>query len=192
MAEATQSEPDRLRVRLSEGESIELDGGTVRLDEQEPEPALVLRLVPWRALALARVLEEWSAVSRAFSRDGRPGPHEVELSRALVAAAAAMSDAEPVPRMPRGGRSVPSRRRLAALAALGDREGRLSALQRLALVDAASWWLSEEHGGEELAYALLDAACSSSATTEHVYLTLIAASPAEPPPPTDHSEDLSS
>jgi hypothetical protein len=46
-------------------------------------------------------------------------------------------------------------------------------VQRLALVDAAAWWLSEPNGGEELAYALLTASCSAQVTTEHVYLALI-------------------
>ncbi len=46
-------------------------------------------------------------------------------------------------------------------------------MQRLAVVDAAAWWLSEPNGGEELAYALLAASCVAEITTEHVYLALI-------------------
>lgn len=46
-------------------------------------------------------------------------------------------------------------------------------MQRLTLVDAAAWWLSEPNGGEELVYALLAASCAAEATTEHVYLALI-------------------
>jgi hypothetical protein len=61
---------------------------------------------------------------------------------------------------------------LIAVAVLGEREACLSAVQRLALVDAA-WWLSEPNGGEELAYALLAATCSEAVTTEHAYLALI-------------------
>ncbi len=45
-------------------------------------------------------------------------------------------------------------------------------VQRLALVDAAAWWLSEPNG-DELAYALLAASCSEAVTTEHAYLVLI-------------------
>jgi hypothetical protein len=56
---------------------------------------------------------------------------------------------------PRGARRIPNRQRLAAVAVLGEHEAHLSAVQRLALVDAAAWWLSEPNGGEELAYALL-------------------------------------
>ncbi|HXT42931.1 MAG TPA: hypothetical protein VN748_02285 [Pseudonocardiaceae bacterium] len=56
---------------------------------------------------------------------------------------------------------------------LGEREAHLSAIQRLALVDAAAWWLSESNGGEEFAYAPLGASCAAEITTEHVYLALI-------------------
>lgn len=190
MADPTQSEPNRLRLLLSEGDSIELDGGTLQLDAGDPLATLVLRLVPWRARTLAHVLEEWSVVSRLFSRDGRPGPDELELSRMLAAAAVALGDTEQVLRTSRGARSVPSTHRLAAVAALGERESQLSALQRLAVVDAAAWWLSEEHGGEELAYALLAAACSQATTAEHVYLALI--TPLSTSSPDDHSEGLPS
>jgi hypothetical protein len=68
---------------------------------------------------------------------------------------------------------------LAAVAVLGEREAHLSAVQRLALVDAVAWWLSEPNGGEELAYALLAATYSVEITMEHVYLALITP-PAEP------------
>jgi len=57
--------------------------------------------------------------------------------------------------------------------ALGEREAHLSAVQLLALVDAAAWWLSEPNGGEEFAYTLLDASCAAEVTTEHIYLALI-------------------
>ncbi|MBV9144204.1 MAG: hypothetical protein JO115_25340 [Pseudonocardiales bacterium] len=62
---------------------------------------------------------------------------------------------------------------MAAVTVLGERETQLSAVQRLALVDAAAWWLSEPNGGEELAYALLAATCSTEVNTEHTYLALI-------------------
>jgi hypothetical protein len=64
---------------------------------------------------------------------------------------------------------------LAAVAVLGEREAHLSAVQRLALVDAAAWWMSEPNAGEKLAYALLAASCAAEITTEHVYLILITA-----------------
>jgi hypothetical protein len=86
---------------------------------------------------------------------------------------------------------------LAAVAELTAREQDLTAVQRLAVVDAAAWWLSEPAGGEELAHALLGAACTRSVTTEHVYLALITppTDTAGAMPPTkagDHTEGSSS
>ena len=105
----------------------------------------------------------------------RPHLDELDLAWTLeLAAAAALGDGnEPVLRLPRDSRIIPNRQRLAAVAVLGEREAHLSAIQRLALVDAAAWWLSEPNGGEELAYALLTATCLAEVTTEHVYLALI-------------------
>jgi hypothetical protein len=59
---------------------------------------------------------------------------------------------------------------------LGEREPQLSAVQRLALIDAPAWWLSEPNGGEEFAYALLSASCAAEVITEHVYLAMVASS----------------
>jgi hypothetical protein len=187
MSDPTQSEPAVVRVALDHGETVELDGGTIRLGREEA-PSVLLRLLPWRARSLAHVLDEWSAVSRVFTRDARPSLDELELSRVLDAAADALDDAEPSRLTSAGKRKVPSAQRLAAVAVLAERERSMSALQRLALVDAAAWWLSEQRGGEE-AYALLDAACSQSTTAESAYLALIA-----PPLPRlgDQSEGLPS
>jgi hypothetical protein len=82
-------------------------------------------------------------------------------------------DAEPLLRFPRGDYTVPSQQRLAAVAVLGERDARLSAVQRLALVDAAAWWLTDPASGQELAHALIDGACADRVTAEHVYLPLI-------------------
>ena len=113
-------------------------------------------------------------MSRIFQHPTRPHPDELTLSRMLELAAAALDDhGEPMMRSPRGSRVIPNRQRLAAVVVLGKREAQLSAIQRLALVDAAAWWLSEPNGGEELAYALLAAGCSGAVTTEHAYLALI-------------------
>jgi hypothetical protein len=73
----------------------------------------------------------------------------------------------------RGSRVMSPRQRLAAVTILGEREAHLSAVQRLAVVDAAAWWLSKANGGEEFAHALLAATCAAEVTTEHVYLALI-------------------
>jgi hypothetical protein len=188
MAEATQFDPDRIRVALDHGEVVEFDVGTLVLDGEE-SPSVVLRLAPWRARSMARVLEEWSAVSRVYNRVTRPSLDELDLSRTLELAAAALGDGdEPLLRFPRGTRTIPSEQRLAAVAVLGEREERLSAVQRLALVDAAAWWLSDPSGGQELAHALLAASCSAEVTTEHVYLALITPSDE----PGDQPEGISS
>ncbi|MGH8601910.1 MAG: hypothetical protein ACREXR_03765 [Gammaproteobacteria bacterium] len=160
-------------MAVDHGEVVELDGGTLVLDGEE-SPSVVLRLTPWRARSVARVLQEWSSVSQIFHHPARPHLDELDLSRALELAAAALGDNdEPIMRSPRGSRVIPNRQRLAAVTVLGEREPQLSAVQRLALVDAAAWWLSEPSGGEELAYALLAATCSAEVTTEHTYLALI-------------------
>ena len=173
MPDPTQFDLDPIRVALDHGEEVELDGGTLILDGEE-SPSVVLRLAPWRARSVARVLAEWSSVSQIFHHPTRPHLDESELSRTLELAAAALGNHdEPIMRSPRGSRVIPSRQRLAAVAVLGEREEQLSAVQRLALVDAAAWWLSEPNGGEELAYALLAAGCSGALTTEHAYLALI-------------------
>jgi hypothetical protein len=173
MPDPTQFNPDPIRVALDHGEVVELDGGTLVLDGEE-SPSVVLRLAPWRARSVARVLQEWSSVSRIFNCSTRPPLDELDLSRTLDLAAAALGDGdEAILRSSRGSRVIPNRQRLAAVAVLGEREAQLSAVQRLALVDAAAWWLSEPNGGEELAYALLAATCSTEVSTEHVYLALI-------------------
>jgi hypothetical protein len=182
-----QSDPDRLRLALDNGEEVELDGGTLVLGDEE-SPSVLLRLTPWRARSVARVLEEWSAVSRVFHRASRPVLSELELSRTLDLAASVFGEPEPTMPMQGGGQIVPSRQRLDAVAVLAERESRLSALQRLALVDAAASWLSEPNGGEQLAHALLGAACTTKITAEHAYLALI--TPSENPE--DHSEGLPS
>jgi hypothetical protein len=170
MPDPTQFDPNRVRVVLDHGEVVELDGGTLVLDGEE-SPSVLLRLTPWRARSVARVLQEWSSVSRIFHHSTRPHLDELDLSRTLELAAAALGGGdEPTPR---GARLIPNRQRLAAVAVLGERETQLSAVQRLALVDAAAWWLTEPNGGEEFAYALLAASCATEVTTEHVYLTLI-------------------
>jgi hypothetical protein len=173
MREATQFDPERVRLVLDQGEVVELDGGTLVLDGEE-SASVVLRLAPWRARAVARVLEEWWAVSEVFGRPTRALVDELSLSRMLVLAASMVGDREdPGVRVPRGVRAVPSRQRLAAVAVLAERESRLSAVQRIAVVDAAAWWLSDPAGGTDLARELLAAACAEEVTTQQAYLALI-------------------
>jgi hypothetical protein len=117
MPDPRQFDPERIRVVLDHGEVVELDGGTLVLDAQE-SPSVVLRLAPWRARSVARVLQEWTSVSRIFRHTTRPSLNELELSRTLELAAAALSgDAEePLLPSPRGPRIIPNRQRLAAVA----------------------------------------------------------------------------
>ena len=127
MPDPTQFDPDPIRVALDHGEVVELDGGTLVLDGEE-SPSVVLRLAPWRARSVARVLQEWSSVSRIFHHPTRPHLGEMDLSRTLELAAAALGDQdEPIMRSPRGSRVIPNRQRLAAVAVLREREAQLSA-----------------------------------------------------------------
>jgi hypothetical protein len=173
MPDPMQLDPDRLRVALDHGEVVELDGGTLVLDGQE-SPSVVLRLAPWRARSVARVLQEWTSVSRIFHHSTRLHLEDwichgrwswplqcsvAVMSRSCGPLAAHVSS-------PTGNAWPPWQ-------SWGEREAHLSAVQRLALVDAAAWWLSEPNGGEEFAYALLAASCTAEVTTEHVYLALI-------------------
>src|SRR5438309_262475 len=119
MPDPMQLDPDHLRVVLDHGEVVELDGGTLVLNGQE-SPSVVLRLAPWRARSVARVLQEWSSVSRIFHHSTRSYLDELELSRTLELAAAAFGGGEaPIVRSPRGSRVIPHRQRLAAVAILG-------------------------------------------------------------------------
>jgi hypothetical protein len=184
MDEATHPVPEQFRLALANGETIELDGGVLRLDGEEASASVVLRLAPWRAQSLSYVLQEWSVVSRLFSPEPRRSLDELELSRMLVIAAAAAEGSTPELRAPRGGQMVPARQRVAALEVLAEREQQMPVLSRVAVVDAAAWWLSDDNGGQDLAYALLGAACSGEVSAEHAYLALIS--------PDDQSEGLPS
>jgi hypothetical protein len=130
MPDPTQFDPDQVRVVLNHGEVVELDGGTLVVHDEE-SPSVVLRLAPWRARSVARVLQEWSTVSRIFHHSTRPHMDELDLSRTLALAAAVLGDGdEPTLRSPRGSRVIPNRQRLAAVAVLCKREEHLSAVQR--------------------------------------------------------------
>jgi len=123
MPDPRQFDPDRLQVVLDHGEVVKLDGGTLVVDGRE-SPSVVLRLAPWRARSIARVLQEWTSVSRIFHHTTRPPLDELELSRVLELAAAAFGsdDDDTIVRSSRGSRAIPNRQRLAAVAVLGERE----------------------------------------------------------------------
>ncbi|MGH8918422.1 MAG: hypothetical protein ACRD0H_08805, partial [Actinomycetes bacterium] len=88
------------------GEVVELDGGTLVLDGQE-SPSVVLRLAPWRARSVARVLQEWPSVSRIFHHPTRPHLDELDLSRTLELAAALGDGEQPTLHSSRGSRVIP-------------------------------------------------------------------------------------
>src|ERR687893_2805085 len=104
MPDPTQFDPDPIRVALDHGEVVELEGGTLVLGGEE-SPSVVLRLAPWRARSVARVLQEWSSVSRIFHQASRPHLDERELSLTLELAAAALGDLDRAAHtVPRGSR----------------------------------------------------------------------------------------
>ena len=82
MAEATQFNPDWIRLTPDNGEEVKLDGGRLVLGDEEAL-SVVLRSTPRRARSVARLLEEWSAVSRVFHRAQRPILNELKLARAV-------------------------------------------------------------------------------------------------------------
>ena len=93
----------------------------------------------------------WEPVERAYSDLTRRSPFQ-RANRAVLfpecraparTLACPAGGPDPTVRSPRGSRVIPHRQRLAAVAILGEHEAHLSAVQRLALVDAAAWWFSE-------------------------------------------------
>jgi hypothetical protein len=71
---------------------------------------------------VARVLQEWTSVSRIFHHPTRPHLDELQLSRTLELAAAALGGGEePIVRSLSGSRAIPNRRRLAAVVFLRSR-----------------------------------------------------------------------
>ena len=146
MPDPTQFNPEHVRVALDHGDVLELDGATLSVDNEQT-PTLLLRLTVGRAWSMARILAEWSAVAQTFTRTARPYLDELDLSRTLELAAAVLDNSdETTLHSPRGAREVSQRQRLAAVALLGSRETHLSAVQRIALVDAAAWWLTTPTG----------------------------------------------
>jgi hypothetical protein len=175
MANPTDVPFDRFRVELDGGEVIEADGGTATSASGESVPALVLRMPTARAHALAHLLDDWSRAFRLSPGKATAGADRL-LAEALEAAAAAVGEPGALRCASRMFGGVTAPQRLAAVGVLAEREARLSALQRFAVVDAAARWMDEE-AGDELAYALLGAVCSTDATTNHAYLALLAAPP---------------
>jgi len=151
----------RFRVELDGGEVVESVGRSV-----------VLTMPPTRAHRLAQLLDESVPAVRSLLGLAAAAADRA-LARVLEDGAAALGDPHATHRPSRMSGSVSAARRLAAVELLGD-EDALSAVGRVAAVDAAARWLEEDAGGE-LAHALLTAVCSVEATANRAYLALLGA-----------------
>jgi hypothetical protein len=152
------------RLDLGGGTSVEADGTTVEL-AGGPVPVLLVRLPLDRAHRLAHSLV------------GQPAPDFVPtdrtLARGLEAVAAAAGDLGALRcAAAELGVVVGQPQRVAAVAVLRDRDPALTAVQRIAVIDAAARWM-EEDAGDELALALLTAACSSPVVANLAYVELL-------------------
>lgn len=163
MTDPTEPALRPFRVVLDGGEVIESAGA----DRAAPE--LVLRLPVSRAHSLAHLLDDWFGALGPVSSFGSGG---LVLSRTLEAGAAALGDLGALSCAAREFTGVTAPQRLAAVTVLAERESRLSAVQRVAVVDAAARWLAEQ-SGDEFAYALLAAVCGTDVTTSQVYTALL-------------------
>ncbi len=173
MSDTTGPSGTRFRAELDDGEVIEADGSTV-LDRRsgEQRPAILIRMPAQRAHQLADALDAWSRVVSVFDTRMPAVASELPLARVLDAGAAALGEPAALRAADRVSEGVTAPQRLAAAEVLSQREERLSAVQRVAVVDAAAWWLGEE-AGDQLAWALLEAVCSASTTTGQVYVALL-------------------
>jgi hypothetical protein len=171
MANPTDDGP--FRAELDDGQIIEADGSTIRDPASGTQvPALLLRMSPARAHVLAHVLDDWSRAALIYATLRSSEVTERALAWTLEAGAAATGDPEAGRCALRVARSPTAAQRLAAASVLQQRERRISAVQRIAVVDAAARWMAED-AGEELAQALLQAACTEPTTANFAYLALI-------------------
>ena len=173
MANPTDPRAERFRAQLDDGQIVETDGSTVTDPVSGADvPAVLLRMSPARARALAGVLEDWCRVALVFATLRSSEAAERVLAWTLAAGAAAVGAPGTGVRDPRAPATPSVSQRLAAVTVLSEREQRMSPVQRIAVVDAAARWLAEDTG-DELARALLGAACSEAATANFAYLALI-------------------
>ena len=171
MANPTDDGP--FRAELDDGQIIEADGSTIRDPASGTQvPALVLRMSPARAHVLAHVLDDWSRAALIYATLRSSEVTERALAWTLEAGAAATGDPEAGRCALRVAQTPTAAQRLAAVSVLQQRERRISAVQRIAVVDAAARWMDED-AGEELAQALLQAACTEPTTANFAYLALI-------------------
>jgi hypothetical protein len=151
------------RLDIGGGTSVAADGSTVEV-AGVAVPALVLRLPATRAHRLAHSLA------------GDPAPDLVPsdrtIARGVEAVAAVAGELGALRCAAHLGSVVDQRQRVNAAGVLGDREPRLSPVQRIAVIDAAARWM-EEDAGDELARALLASVCSTEVITNEVYIAML-------------------
>ena len=164
MADLTDSGAWRVRVEL--GGSV-----VIAVANADDRPTVIIEMPAARAHTLAHLLDDWS---RAFGMvpDKGQEPSDATLARGLEWVTAAVHEDGALGCAARESGVVGRSQRVAAVTVLRDREVGLSALQRIAVVDAAARWMEVE-AGSELAHALLASACSSAVITNEVYLALL-------------------
>jgi hypothetical protein len=172
MANPTDPHTEPFRAEL-DGQVVEADGSTITNPVSgTAEPAVLLRMSRTRAHTLAHILEDWSRVALVFATLRSSQVTERALAWTLEAGAAAAGDPEAGRCALRVSETPSPMQRLAAVTVLSERERRISPIQRIAVVDAAARWLTED-AGEELAQALLEAVCTQATTANFAYLALI-------------------
>lgn len=165
MADLTDSDARRVRVELGGGVVVTV------ADSDAAVPVVLLQMPAGRAHVLAHVLDDWS---QAFGLvpDEDQVPSDSALARGLEMVTAAVHEIGALRCAARASGVVGRDTRVAAVTVLRDREEGLSAVQRIAVVDAAARWM-EEDPGNELAHALLASVCSTAVITNEVYLALL-------------------
>ena len=164
MADLTDSGASRVRVELG-------GGVVVAVANENDGPAVLLHMPAGRAHALAHVLDGGSSAFALVPDDGHI-PSDATLARGLELVTAALHETGALTCAARESGVVSQTQRLAAVTVLRDRQKGLSALQRIAVVDAAARWM-EEDAGSELAHSLLASVCSTAVITNEVYLALL-------------------
>jgi len=164
MADLTDFSASRVRVELGGDVVVAVANGC-------DGPAVLVRMPAPRAHALAHVLDDWSRTFGLAPDEGQV-PSDATLARGLEWVAAAVQETGALACAARESGVVGRSQRLAAVTVLRDREEGLSALQRIAQVDAAARWM-EEDASSELAHALLASVCSTAVITNGVYLALL-------------------
>jgi hypothetical protein len=173
MANPTDPPLPRFRAELDDGQIVETDGSTITDPGTGHQvPAVLLRMTRARAHTLAHVLGDWSRAALIFATLRSTEVTERALAWTLETTAAAAGDPAAAHCVPSAAQSPSAAQRLAAVAVLRERERRISAVQRIAVVDSAARWLAED-AGDELARALLEAVCTESTTASFVYLAMI-------------------